>query len=304
MTQTVQHDEVVEGSATEIVQYEAPPPPTLFRTEDPVEVIERATAAANALKSVIESRQLFKRISGKDHVLVEGWTTLGSMLGVVPVVVWSRPVGPEVEYTVHVTDYEWVNQDGRRVRREKAQRTYQVKGCDWEARVEARTLDGRVIGAAEALCSRKEDPWARRDDYALRSMAQTRATSKALRGPLGFVVTLAGYVATPAEEMQGGDEHLATGRAARPAVTADAPRSTEPLASARQRGLIMGKAAAAGLDGPRLANVLLAAAGQAERPFTDPDAATAFVQRQLDRWPARLVDAVLEQIRARNGAPA
>jgi hypothetical protein len=32
-------------------------------------------------------------------------------------------------------------------------------------------------------------------------MAQTRATSKALRQPLGFVVTLAGFNATPAEEM-------------------------------------------------------------------------------------------------------
>ena len=48
---------------------------------------------------------------------------------------------------------------------------------------------------------RSEKSWAGRDDFALRSMAQTRATSKALRMPLGFVVTLAGYLATPAEEM-------------------------------------------------------------------------------------------------------
>ena len=40
-----------------------------------------------------------------------------------------------------------------------------------------------------------------RDDYALRSMAQTRATSKALRQPLGFVMSLAGFDPTPAEEM-------------------------------------------------------------------------------------------------------
>jgi hypothetical protein len=71
----------------------------------------------------------------------------------------------------------------------------------FEARVEARTLDGRVIGAAEAMCTRNERRWKSADDYAIRSMAQTRATSKALRGPLGFVVTLAGYQATPAEEM-------------------------------------------------------------------------------------------------------
>ena len=33
-------------------------------------------------------------------------------------------------------------------------------------------------------------------------MAQTRSTSKALRLPLGFVVALAGYEATPAEEAE------------------------------------------------------------------------------------------------------
>ena len=43
--------------------------------------------------------------------------------------------------------------------------------------------------------------WSGRDDYALRSMAQTRAVSKALRLPLGFIVALAGYEATPADEM-------------------------------------------------------------------------------------------------------
>jgi hypothetical protein len=40
-----------------------------------------------------------------------------------------------------------------------------------------------------------------RDDYALRSMAQTRALSKCLRAPLGFIIQLAGFAATPAEEI-------------------------------------------------------------------------------------------------------
>lgn len=160
-------DSTAEEIGTEIVPAApAPAPPTLFRTDDPVEVIERATAVADALKQIIVSRRLASNIQGREHVRVEGWTTLGSMLGVVPVVVWSRPI-----------------ENG------------------YEARVEARTLDGRVIGAAEAMCTRDERTWKSRDDYALRSMAQTRATSKALRGPLGFVVTLAGYDATPAEEM-------------------------------------------------------------------------------------------------------
>jgi hypothetical protein len=149
----------------------------LFHTDDPVEVITRASRAAEALKGVIRQQGLVSNIQGREHVRVEGWTTLGSMLGVVPVVTWTRPTP-----------------DG------------------WEARVEARTLDGRVVGAAEAMCSKSERTWRSRDDYALRSMAQTRATSKALRGPLGFVVTLAGYEATPAEEMPAEGTEAPSGR--------------------------------------------------------------------------------------------
>lgn len=158
--------ETVEEGAELVPHQEAQPPTTLFRTDDPMEVVEKASRVADALKLVLTKQGMVQNIQGRPHVRVEGWQTLGSMLGVVPVVVWTRET-----------------EDG------------------WEARVEARTLDGRVVGAAEAMCTRKEKTWAKRDPYALRSMAQTRATSKALRGPLGFVVTLAGYEATPAEEM-------------------------------------------------------------------------------------------------------
>ncbi len=129
-------------------------------------------AISDTLSRVVKDKKLYKTISGKDHVLVEGWTLLGSMLGVFPVTVWSKPVH----------DMEGVQ-------------------IGWEARVEARTRDGGIVGAAEAECLRSESLWAKRDDYALRSMAQTRATSKALRQPLGFVMTLAGFNATPAEEI-------------------------------------------------------------------------------------------------------
>lgn len=175
--------EAIESTAdelgTDLVVPESPAPMNLFHTSDPVEVLEKAARVADALKGVIEQKQLFKRIGNKDHVLVEGWSTCGAMLGLTAACVWSRPIGAPSN----------------------------DKGHDWEARVEVRTLDGRVIGAAEAMCTRKERTWAQRDDYALRSMAQTRATSKALRGPLGFIVTLAGYSATPAEEMPADASH-------------------------------------------------------------------------------------------------
>ena len=237
---------VIDGSAVELVQYQPPPTPsTLFHTDDPVEVIAKASLVANALKNVIVQQRLAKSISGRDHVLVEGWTTLGSMLGVIPVVVWSRRVEPPVEYTVTV----------------KAKNgnvsTFPVSGYDWEARVEARTLDGRVVGGAEAMCSRNEHTWAKRDDYALRSMAQTRATSKALRGPLGFVVTLAGFAATPAEEMP------VEAEANRPATP---PAPAVPTLTVAQRERVMKAIKDSGKSVP----MILTAAG-----VEDHDAMTA-----------------------------
>ncbi len=154
---------------------------TLFRSDEPDEIIARATSTAGSLAKVIRSQKLAVTISGREHVRVEGWTLLGTLLGVFPYLVWTRPLE--------------LRGDGLPM--------------GWEARCEARTIDGRVVGSAEAMCSRSEKTWANRDDYALRSMAQTRATSKALRQPLGFVMALAGFEATPAEEMPAADGEVA-----------------------------------------------------------------------------------------------
>ena len=162
-------DDAVNPTTGEIVPVEQPAPLTLFGTDDPVKVVAQATAVAQSLAAVLDKQKLYSAIQGKRYVRVEGWTLLGSMLGVFPVCVWTR-----------------ATEDG------------------WEARVEARTRSGAIVGAAEAECTRGEKTWAERDDYALRSMAQTRATSKALRLPLGFVVALAGFEATPAEEVPSG----------------------------------------------------------------------------------------------------
>jgi hypothetical protein len=167
--------EIIDASAgteVEVRGAEPPAPANLFRTEDPNEIVRRATETATALSAVLKAQKLTSNISGREHVRVEGWSLLGTMLGVFPVCVWTRKVVGDTE-----------------------------GDTGWEARVEARTLSGAIVGAAEAECLRSERTWSKRDDYALRSMAQTRATSKALRQPLGFVVTLAGFDPTPAEEM-------------------------------------------------------------------------------------------------------
>ena len=141
-------------------------PVTLLDAQTPDEVVTHAQHVADTLAAVIKKQKLAVTIGGRSYVRVEGWTLLGAMLGVSQNTVWSRPVD-----------------DG------------------WEARVEAFSRDGRLLGSGEAMCTRAEKSWAKRDEYALRSMAQTRAVSKALRQPLGFVISLAGYEATPAEEM-------------------------------------------------------------------------------------------------------
>jgi hypothetical protein len=161
--------EVVEGELVPEVYTEPPPAPiTLFGTADPELALKRMREIAAVLVDVIKDRKLYARISGHEHITAEGWTTLGGMLGVVPVVEWTRPL---------------------------------EEGNGWEARVEAKTLDGRVVGAAESMCSRTENTWKTRDDYALRSMAQTRAIGRALRAPLGQIVVLAGYEPASAEEI-------------------------------------------------------------------------------------------------------
>jgi hypothetical protein len=167
MQPKTQDVEVVDEEQVELVPYEPTPAASgLFGTDDPELVVARAAKVADALERVVREKKLVARIRSNEHVLVEGWTLLGSMLGVFPVLVWT-----------HKLD------DG------------------WEARVEARTMAGAVVGAAESECLRSESRWAKADDYAIRSMAATRATSKALRQPLGFVMTMAGLEPTPAEEM-------------------------------------------------------------------------------------------------------
>jgi hypothetical protein len=138
----------------------------LFGSTEPKAIIVRATEIATHLRAVITKQGLVSRIQGKEYPRVEAWTLLGTLLGVFPVLQWTKEIAG-----------------------------------GYEARVEARTLSGAIVGAAEAICLREEGNWADRPAFALKSMAQTRASAKALRIPLGFVMSLSGFEATPAEEM-------------------------------------------------------------------------------------------------------
>ncbi len=143
-------------------------PVTLFGTSDPKVALARMADVAKAVVDVIDSQKLYALISGKKYVTCPGWKTVGGMYGLSPYTVWTRP---------------------------------NETGDGFVARVEIRTLDERTIAAAEAECGRDESHWKGKPRHALRSMAETRATSRAFRGPLEQIFVMAGFQPAAAEEM-------------------------------------------------------------------------------------------------------
>jgi hypothetical protein len=161
-TQTQERD---MGNELE-VQNDGLPTPTI----DAASVVAKAVEVANLLAPVLREKGLIANISGKEYVMAEGWTMLAAMMGHSVGTDSTRPV--EIDghagFITHAKVYDY---------------------------------DGEVVGSADGICTRGEKSWARRDDFALSGMAQTRAISRALRQRFGFVIRLAGYEPTPAEEM-------------------------------------------------------------------------------------------------------
>ena len=169
----------------------------------PQEVVDVAAAEAEVLAKVIEDQNLYvamghDRKTGEErrYVNVEGWQTLGAIRGLATITEWSRRTD---DYQPLRTESKWV--DGANGKRRKEVTTVQEGIGGWEARVQLVNTEGRVIGAAESECTWDEEVWSQRESNALRSMAQTRAIGKVYRGVFAFVMALAGYVTTPAEEM-------------------------------------------------------------------------------------------------------
>lgn len=134
---------------------------------------------ANVLKGHIVKQQLYTNIKGKNYVHIEGWQFAGGLMGMFPKI-------------------------------KKVENLSTDKEKKWFAEVEIiRLKDDKVIGFGAAICSDKEYKKKSFDEYALLSMAQTRAIGKAYRNIIGWVMKLAGYEGTPKEEMK---EHINTER--------------------------------------------------------------------------------------------
>lgn len=143
-----------------------------------------ALSFASELKSFITEKGLSVNIAGKEYINVEGWQFAGMMMGLYPVVV-------ELE---NLSYKEQVNANGK---------SFLSKIYKFKAKVELRDIkDDSVKGVGVAFCSNEEPMKRSFQEYAVASMAQTRAVGKAYRNLLGFLVKAAGFEATPSEEMQ------------------------------------------------------------------------------------------------------
>lgn len=167
----------------------------LFPANTPDEMMELAGATADTIAKAIKSQHLSMTIGNSEHVLNTGWQMAGNTQRVIT----DRDEG--------VTELPWPAQvieaiaedDNHPLRR--AYRAGQAFG--YRASFFAKR-DGQVVGWGEARCDRTERNWRTSENNAIASMAQTRAQSKALRQPLAWIIGLAGYSSTPAEEMGAG----------------------------------------------------------------------------------------------------
>ena len=130
-----------------------------------------ALQVASTLQTFVTERKLTANIQGKNYPLVEAWQFAGSQLGLIPVVREVKNLSTDTE-------------------------------LKYEAMVEViRLTDSVVLSRGYAVCSNKENSKRRFDEYAIASMAQTRAVGKAYRNILAWLMKAAGFEAAPAEEM-------------------------------------------------------------------------------------------------------
>lgn len=127
---------------------------------------------ARDVKKYIMDNKLFVNIQGKNYVYVEGWQFMGGMLGIeaVPTELVNLSIMAETNEFKYSCTVELLKGD-------------------------------RLVGRGYAICSNAEAKKRTFDEYAIASMAQTRAVGKAYRLKIGWLMKLTGYEGTPAEEI-------------------------------------------------------------------------------------------------------
>lgn len=128
-----------------------------------------AVKMAMTLKDFVVKQKLYVNIQGKNYAMVDGWQFAGFLSGMNAV----------IEETIDLSTNTITK---------------------WKAR--AHIYHGeKLISRGDAVCSSAEAKKKGFDEYAILSMAQTRAIGKAYRNRIGWIMKLAGYESTPGEEM-------------------------------------------------------------------------------------------------------
>lgn len=138
-------------------------------SHDPEVAFQEAQRIVNVVARRCTGPGYLVNIRGKQYPKIEWWTTISASLGLFPKTVFAKRLDRDDEVA-------------------------------YEARVEVHR-NGIVISTGEAMCSDREERWSQADEYAIKSMAITRASGKAYRIPLSFLAVMAGLEATPAEEI-------------------------------------------------------------------------------------------------------
>ena len=145
--------------------------------------LEVAANVANTLAPLLKSQKLVKKGLNKkepqkEYVLIEGWTTLGTMLGITPI-------------TKVIDVFESAKGRGYGYKAE----AILVQNAIFE---NGEIKYGNILARAEAIDTSNSF---RSDEEAIYSMAQTKALGKAYRNALSWIIKMAGFEGTPAEEM-------------------------------------------------------------------------------------------------------
>ncbi len=166
---------------------------------DPEKQVEFASRAAKALTEIIKTKPKKVVLNGEQYIEFEDWQTIARFYNVTVGAEWTREIMRE------------------------------GKLHGFEAKANVYNSAGTIISSAEASCLRDEKNWSTKPEFQLKSMAQTRASAKALRNVLAWVVVLAGFKTTPAEEMEDFSGRGAPG-AARPSRPVAKPAVRPPVA--------------------------------------------------------------------------
>lgn len=177
---------------------------------------------SKVLKNYLKANSLTTEIAGNTYVNVDGWKFAGNNFQLSAVC--EEPKQISEGETIYILYHE-VTKKGRHgpykttvpfhVTTDRKESNYTARHNKTDKRIAKthfsyscqcniiRLTDGAVVSSGTGICSNMEIKKLDFDQYAVASMAQTRAIGKAYRNIIGYVMNNAGYESTPAEEMEG-----------------------------------------------------------------------------------------------------